>query len=323
MRLCRPASDPMSILRTVLTVCLVMVGVISGPMSSAAAGEPATAQVLSPALAWDSSGALATVGPLDFDLTMDSYSSISQIAFQQPVRLHVEVTNNGEEDVCGGDLQLSVEHQGEVLAGPKWESIDDDEMTTMTFTVPGPGTYNLVATGAYQTNDDAYDCTVSTEFKTSIPMFTLKKSGPGPVSTEPVKISSSGGHVIVAHPYYRSADLRITYRITDPAKRSDLLYTICYWDEEWESGMSRGDDIHDIYEEDCFFKASRLKAGGSLYKTSTGWTKTWDQWWQPRTYSQCRSLAFNKPKYSTQLVIANKEGTVIATKRHVYRVTCL
>jgi hypothetical protein len=71
-----------------------------------------------------------------------------------------------------------------------------------------------------------------------------------------------------------------------------------------------------------FLQGGRLKAGGSVTKTSTGWIKTWDQWWIPQSYGDCRTLAFDRPKYSSQLVIANAAGTVISTKKHYFRVTC-
>jgi hypothetical protein len=188
-------------------------------------------------------------------MTMASYAAPSEIAFGQPLHLFVEATSNDEEDVCGGDLSISVTHQGAVLDGPKAESIEDDESTQLSLKVPGAGQYDLVVTGTYLTYDNTYDCTVSTPLESTIPLFTLTKSGPGPISTAPVRMSSSGGHTIVAHAYWRSANLHITYRIADPAKRSNLLYTMCYWEEEWESGMSKGDDIHDISEDDCSFRA--------------------------------------------------------------------
>ncbi len=271
-------------------------------------GQLSPASALAPSITWDDEGfASVSAGPLTFDMELVEFSSPKEIRKRQEVDVDIEVSSDASSLVCDTNLAAIPLFNGTpIAAGVQLTSSSDYESTTVSFPVSKKGTYAVRIEGSLiQSNSYCYSENYLVPFSTTIDLFTIDEDLPGPASKKKVQISSTGPHTLVANTYRKSSSIRITYYIKDKEKRKDLVHSMC---------------MEDVY--DCWFEDLPLKKSKSVKKTSTGWTKTWDFWWERSSPSQCSSYYWQQPDVSAILVVKNRDGVTVGRKKHRVKLTC-
>lgn len=285
---------------SVLVSCVMLSLVIGG----------APAEAVRPAVIWDSTGSAEIEAPpfiLEFEFA--DYTKPSQIRTGALVHLDVYAEIDDSE-VCGWQLTVTALHDGEPVGTPvnlSGEDYFDDDDGTLRIPVERKGTYTAQVEGfVFVKTPGCYEGgSTRRVYQTSIELFDLKQNPEPAASKAKVIISSSGSHTLYASTRGRSSSIRIIYTITDKENREKLNYSICM-DDEW----------------DCWFEDSQLKPSSSVRKTSTGWIKTWDYYWERVSPSTCFSYYWNEPTVSVLLIVSNADGKNIGRKKHYVRLTC-
>lgn len=261
-----------------------------------------------PAIVWDSDGmAEIEAPPFTFSLELADYASPKEIDRIGPVR--VDVSAEIAIDACSATLRFTPLVDGIAAGEPAYlDAVDAYAGVAVWFPVESPGTYSLQVEGSYETST-SFLCrsgsTTSTPYATVIELFRIDSPLPEPPSTRPVTIASSGPHTLVANTWSRSGSIRITFTVKDPERRTDLVHSIC---------------LQDTY--DCWFEDAALKPKSYIRRTSTGWVRTWDFWWERSSPSDCLDYYWNQPDVSVILVVSNRDGKVLGRKKHSVKLTC-
>lgn len=262
-----------------------------------------------PSVKWDEDGmAWVEAPPFEFEFELENVTNPSQIRRGQVVRLSIGVV--GDADLCETVLiarpTLNGEPNGDpvALVSDEW---DFDEYVTVRFPVNTRGTYAVTIEGALsRPNPNCFSAPGASEpYSASIEMFTLAEDPPAPQSTKKLVITSSGPRTLVANTRGRAPSIRITYTIKDSEKRAGLLHSICMRDTD-----------------DCWFEDAKMTKKSYMRKTSTGWVRTWDYYWERVSPSTCVSYYWNQPDVSVLLVVSNADGKVIGRKKHTVKLTC-
>lgn len=284
----------------------VMAGLLSVGLLGGILVAPAHAAA--PAIAWDSDGmAEIAAPPFTFTLELADYSSPKEIDREGDVR--VDLSAALDIDACSATVRATPLKDGVPVGEPAYlDATDSYDYVSVWFPVDSPGTYALQIDASYETSP-SFLCSAgtvtSTPYATTFDLFRIDRELPGPPSSRKVTITSSGSHTLVANTWSRSPSIRITFTIKDPEKRTDLLHSIC---------------MQDTY--DCWFEDVALKPKPWTKKTSTGWTRTWDFWWERSSPAQCLGYYWNQPDVSVILVVSNRDGKVLGRKKHVVKLTC-
>jgi hypothetical protein len=269
----------------------------------------APASAAAPSLKWDEDGEAAVEAPpFVFDFVLENVNKPAEIRKDQVVRLGVSVAPNAS--VCESTLLGTPTFNGAPIASAivliSGESDDYDDDVTVRFPVRSRGTYGLNIEGSFNLGGPSCwrGIGAAEPYAASIELFSLAKDPPKPESTKKVTITSSGPRTLVANTRSRSRSIRITFTVKDPDKRN-LLHSIC---------------MKDTY--DCWFDDDPMVQRSYMRKTSTGWIRTWDFYWERTSPSTCFSYYWNQPDVSVILVVSNAEGKVVGRKKHTVKLTC-
>jgi hypothetical protein len=267
----------------------------------------APAQASSPGIRWDTDGmAEITAPPFTFSLELTDFSSPQEITRRQVIRVDLSATT--DVDACAATIRATPTLHGVAIGEPAYvDAVDSYDAVTLRFPVEGAGSYSLQIDGSIETGS-AYCLsgpTASTPYATTIELFRIDKALPGPASTRPVSIASSGAHTLVANTWSRTGSIRVTFAIRDPEHRGDLLHSIC---------------MEDTY--DCWFEDAPLESRAAIHRTSAGWLRTWDFWWERASPSDCVSYYWDQPDVSVILVVTNRDGKTVGRKKHTVKLTC-
>lgn len=284
-----------------LVAGLLSVGLLGGLFA-------APARAAAPGIVWDSDGmAEVAAPPFTFSLELADYSSPKEIDRESEVR--VDLSAELDIEVCSATVRATPLKDGIPVGEPAYlDATDSFDYVSVWFPVDSPGSYALQIDASYETSP-SFLCSAgtltSTPYATTFELFRIEKAFPPPPSTRKVAITSAGSHTLVANTWSRSAPIRITFTIRDPEKRTDLLHSIC---------------MQDTY--DCWFDDAALKPKPWTKKTATGWTRTWDFWWERSSPAECVDYYWNQPDVSVILVVSNRDGKVLGRKKHVVKLTC-
>lgn len=286
------------------TYARVAIALVSAAMLGGTVVAPAQAAV--PDLRWDSDGmAEVSAPPFTFGFELTDYSDPSEIDERTTVRVELSAEVDGLP--CAATVKATPLQDGVPVGEPAYLDATDYDYVSLAFPVVTAGTYSVQIDASVENGSPVClpGSTVVTPYATTIDLFTIPEDLPGPASTRRVTITSSGSHTLVANTWSRSPSIRITFTIKDPEKRTDLLHSIC---------------MQDTY--DCWFEDAALKPKPWTKKTATGWTRTWDFWWERSSPADCVDYYWNQPDVSVILVVSNRDGKVIGRKKHVVKLTC-
>jgi len=274
-----------------------------------ASGVSSPAQAASPYLKWDDE-AMATVSapPFEFEFELQNVDKPSNIRRDRVVRVAIGVYGN--ESLCGWQLSATPTLNDEAIGTPVALPSTDDFLTDeaiVRILVNDRGSYAVRIVGEFTSGNPSCFASQSavTPYETSIELFNLAKPPPPPPTSTKVKITSSGPSVLVANTRAKSRPIRITFKIQDPEKRKDLLHSIC---------------MRNTY--DCWFEDGALVPKPWAKRTSQGWTRTWDFWWEKSSRSACLAYSWRQPDVSVLLVVSNADGKVIGRMKHRVKLTC-
>ena len=267
------------------------------------------AQATKQGIRWDSEGiAEISAPPFLFGFELADYSSPSEIDREGTVR--VDLSAELDIDVCSATVKATPLRDGIPVGEPAYlDATESFEYVAVWFPVIAtPANYSLQIDASYETAPSALcfsGTRVSTPFTTTIDLFGIDKPLPGPPSTRAVTVTSSGPNTLVASTSGKSRSIRITFTVKDPERRTDLFQSMC---------------MGDAY--DCWYEDATLKKSSSIRRTSTGWVKTWDFWWERASPSSCFSYYWNQPDVSVIFLISNSDGKVLGRKKHTVKLTC-
>ncbi len=268
-----------------------------------------SAQATLQSIRWDSEGfAEISAPPFTFSFELPDYSNPSEIDREGTVR--VDLSAEIDVEVCAATIKATPLRDGIPVGDSAFlDATETFEFVAVWFPVIStPAKYEILIDASYETTSSTLcfsGMRVSTPFTTTIGLFEINKPLPGPPSTRPVTVTSSGPHTLVANTRGKSRPIPIIFTVKDPEKRSDLFQSIC---------------MGDVY--DCWFEDSILKASSSTQRTATGWTRTWGFWWERASPSSCVNYYWNQPDVSVILLISNSDGKILGRKKHVVKLTC-
>lgn len=244
--------------------------------------------------------------PFTFSLELSDYSSPREIVQRGIVRVDLGATV--AEEACSATIMATPTLDGVAIGTPvSLDAVDAFDAVTLRVPVDMAGSYGLQIDGSVQSGSASClgSQTTSTPYATSFELFRIDADLPGPASTHRVAITSSGPHTLVANTWGKSGSIRITFDIRDPEKRTDLVHSIC---------------MEDVY--DCWFEDAAIRPKSYIRRTSSGWIRTWDFWWERTSPSDCVSYYWNQPDVSVILVVSNRDGKTLGRKKHTVKLTC-
>lgn len=282
-----------------VTVAAALALSISIPAASAAA----------PSLRWDSDGmAEVEAPPFLFSLELTDYTSPTEIDREGDVR--VDISAEVTIDVCSATVKATPLRDGLPVGEPAYIDAEEswDYVAVWVPVVDATASYALQIEASYETST-SYFCSpssiTSTPYATTIDLFQITAPLPGPPSTTPVTITSSGPNTLVANPYRKSRPIQITFTVKDPERRTDLLESICMKDLS-----------------DCWIEDEKVKDKSWSKRNSTGWVRQWGFWWERAGILDCYSYAATRPNVSVIYAVSNSDGKILGKAKHPVRLTC-
>lgn len=267
------------------------------------------ASAAAPGVRWDSDGmSEVEAPPFLFSLELTDYTSPAQIDREVDVR--VDFSAEVTIDVCSATVKAMPLRDGLPVGEPAYIDAEEswDYVAVWVPVIDATASYALQIEASYETSTSylcSPDSTTSTPYAATIDLFQITAPLPGPPSTTPVTITSSGPNTLVANPYRKSRPIQITFTVKDPERRTDLLESICMKDLS-----------------DCWIEDEKVKNKSWSKRNSAGWVRQWGFWWERAGILDCYSYAAARPNVSVIYAVSNSDGKILGKKKHPVRLTC-
>jgi hypothetical protein len=251
---------------------------------------------------------------------MTDFNGPTDIRQQDRVALTV-TPSTADDSICIQPLAFTVLIDGAPTIAHGYYDPDTDDNAAFTTQPITAGRYELSIQGSYGTGGSyGSNCTGTAPYAATVPLFLIPTTRPVRASTAAVEITNTGRHFVVASSRYRTPAYAITYNVKDRQHRA-ATYSVCLFNDD--DGYSRGDDITDAASsDDCYGGPWPLARTSAITRTSSGWTLSWGQWWNRLSPSTCASWYWNEPQGSIQMLVANADGIIIGTRRHMITLSC-